>query len=123
MPRGANVIFICPILVAMSFHLRVRCSLMRQARGNSMATRLKRLTNHQPVRHSSRVRETKFGSPITFHLLVRHRLGDAIRHLEASMLGLKGDVHKARLIWTAGILRPEARVCSSVDSRTYPFAR
>ena len=24
MPRGANVIFICPILMAMSFHLLVR---------------------------------------------------------------------------------------------------
>ena len=27
MPRGANVIFICSILMAMSFHLLVRCSL------------------------------------------------------------------------------------------------
>src|SRR6202035_3071971 len=27
MPRGANVIFICPILMAMSFHLLVRCRL------------------------------------------------------------------------------------------------
>src|SRR5262245_57068679 len=31
MPRGANVIFICPILMAMSFHLLVRSSVESHA--------------------------------------------------------------------------------------------
>ena len=31
MPRGANVIFICPILMAMSFHLLVRSSVKSRA--------------------------------------------------------------------------------------------
>src|SRR6516165_11628979 len=39
MPRGANVIFICRILMAMSFHLLVRSSLKSQVPENCTARR------------------------------------------------------------------------------------